>query len=396
MGMRILIVLFAAAFFFLAGVPVRADGDDLPGSLSEALPDKPKYPNLDSQLNRLAAQAAQSGQIGGDAFTTSALMYSGTSVAITVRLTSGLDTIVAFITDGGGIAANVGEDYIEAYVPPSLLAELSEMDGVLRVDTILPPQPQILSQGAASHGSPAWNTRGLTGAGVKVGIIDGGFEGFAALMGTELPSTVVARCYTSIGVFTSTLADCENGEVHGAAVSEAILDMAPQVSLYVSNPSSATDLLLTATWMVEQGVTVINRSMGVSYQGPGDGTSPFSNSIFATIDAAVSGGALFANSAGNSGHVTWYGAFSDTDTDGFHNFSGTDETNNINLVAGQTVFVELRWDDSWGAQHATSISCWSIAHRCSWASALTLRMVAQATILMSGSRTLRLQRENTE
>jgi len=103
-------------------------------------------------------------------------MYSETSVAVTVRLSSGADAIAAFITKGGGIAANVGEDYVEAYVPPPLLAELSEFAGVLRVDTIIPPQPSVVSQSAAVHDAPAWNARGLTGAGVKVGIIDGGFE----------------------------------------------------------------------------------------------------------------------------------------------------------------------------------------------------------------------------
>ena len=109
------VVLFAAALSLLAGAPIVADGDDLPGSLSGSLPGKPKYPRLDSQLNSLAAQAAQSGQGGGDVITTSALMYSGSSVAVTVRLTSGSDAIAAFITAGGGIAANVGEDYIEPH-----------------------------------------------------------------------------------------------------------------------------------------------------------------------------------------------------------------------------------------------------------------------------------------
>ena len=345
---RTLAILLAAALSLIAGAPVAADDDDLPGALSGSLPDKPKYPRLDSQLNRLAAQAAESGQGGGDVITTSALMYSGTSVAVTVHLSSGSDAIAAFITEGGGIAATVGEDYVEAYVPPSILAALSELVGVLRVDTILPPQPDILSQGRASHGVPAWNTRGLTGAGVKVGIIDSGFEGFATLMGTELPSTVVARCYTSIGVFTPDLADCENGSVHGTAVAEAIIDIAPQVALYVANQVSRADGVAIATWMTEQGVTVINRSLASVWQGPGDGTSPFSNSDFTMIDAAVAGGALFANSAGNSAEDTWYGSFVDSEPDGFHEFFEGDETNEISASQGQELIIELRWDDAWG------------------------------------------------
>ena len=171
-----LVVLLSLTFSLLAGAPAGADGDDLPGALPAPPPGKPKYPRLDSHLNRLAAEAAQTGQGSGDAIATSAPMYSGTSVAVTVRLSSGADAIAAFITKGGGIAANVGEDYVEAYVPPPLLAELSEFAGVLRVDTIIPPQPSVVSQSAAVHDAPARNARGLTGAGVKVGIIDGGFE----------------------------------------------------------------------------------------------------------------------------------------------------------------------------------------------------------------------------
>ena len=348
MKMRIFLTLFAAGLSLLAGPSVAADGDDIPGSLAGTLSGKPKYPKLDSQLNRLATQAAQSGQGGGDVITTSALMYSGTSVAVTVHLTRGSDAIADFITEGGGIAANVGEDYVEAYVPPPLLAALSELEGVLRVDTVLPPQPHILSQGRASHGVPAWNTRGLTGAGVKVGIIDAGFEGFAALMGTELPSTVTARCYTSIGVFTSSIADCENGEVHGTAVAEAIVDIAPQATLYVANEVSGADGVAIATWMAEQGVTVINRSLGSVWQGPGDGTSPNPNNVFTMIDTAVSGGALFANSAGNSAEETWYGTFVDSDSDRFHEFSVGDPTNTISASQGQVVTIELRWNDTWG------------------------------------------------
>ena len=349
MRKRTLVVLFAATLSLFAGSSVGADGDDLPGALPAPLSGKPKYPRLDSHLNRLATQSAQAGQHGVDVITTSALSYSGSSVAVTVRLSHGADTIAAFISDGGGMAANVGEDYVEAYVPPQLLAELSELDGILHVDEIIPSQPHILSQGRAIHGVSPWNTRGFFGTSAKVGIIDGGFEGFGALIGTELPPTVVSRCYTSIGVFTSDLDDCENGSSHGTAVAEAIIDIAPGATLYIATASSNADNLATVNWMTEQGVTIINRSMGSIYQGPGDGTSPLPNNPFTMIDAAVSGGALFVNSAGNSAERTWYGAYSDTDGDGWHNFLGIDEINNFDLLGGKEYVFELRWEDSWDA-----------------------------------------------
>ena len=50
--------------------------------------------------------------------------------------------------------------------------------------------------------------------------------------------------------------------------------------------------------MVEHDVDVINMSVSYIWQGPGDGTSPFSNAIFVGVDAAITGGITWINSAG--------------------------------------------------------------------------------------------------
>ena len=49
--------------------------------------------------------------------------------------------MVAFLEENGGDLRNVGEDYIEAYVPVMLLGPASEQPGVLRVREIIPPNP---------------------------------------------------------------------------------------------------------------------------------------------------------------------------------------------------------------------------------------------------------------
>lgn len=92
---------------------------------------------------------------------------------------------------------------------------------------------------------------------------------------------------------------------------------------------------------------MVNRSLGTIWEGPGDGTSPFSNSVFDMVDTAVDAGAFWANSAGNSANSTWYGEFSNPDADAFLNFTDSDEGNAISLSAGQLVVLELRWEDSW-------------------------------------------------
>ncbi|MSQ21890.1 MAG: hypothetical protein EXR53_01080 [Dehalococcoidia bacterium] len=310
------------------------------------LPPKPTYPRLDSNLNQLLEKSKKAGPVTADGGTP---MSQQERLAVTVRIQEKVLDVVDFLQLGGAIVANVGTDYIEAYVPVALLETLANKKDVLRVETIFPPQPLVTSQGAGVHRSPIWNAAGYTGAGVKVGIIDTGFIGYSALMGTELPSSVVALCYTAIGVSSSTLANCQTGGVHGTAVAEAVVDMAPDAILYIANPDSWGDLQATASWMVSQGVKVINHSVAWTWSGPGDGTSPFSNSPLATVNATVAGGAIWVNAAGNSTQNSWTGSFSDPNSNGWHNFSGADETNDVTLVAGEQITVQLRWDDSWSA-----------------------------------------------
>ena len=192
------------------------------------------------------------------------------------------------------------------------------------------------------HQAGPWRTAGLTGQGVKVGVIDVGFAGYPSLMGVELPSDVVARCYTDVGVFSGYLPDCEaeeeppatpaqcreyvagqyeGGEPHGTAVAEAVIDIAPGATLYIANPFSWGDLQETAAWMADEGVTVINYSVGWVHHGPGDGTSPFSSSPLNTVDQAVARGITWANSAGNAAEDTWFGGYSDPDGDGVISFN---------------------------------------------------------------------------
>ena len=321
-----------------------------------SLPAKPSYLRLDSHLNSMVEGI---GQMMPEAIDDRPTLQQDTSVAVTIRLSGSIPSAIEFLEMGGAIVANIGADYIEAHVPVTLLADLEKQDYVLRVQTIIPPHPLVTSQGTLIHGSPNWNTAGFTGAGVKVGIIDSGFTGFADLMGAELPSTVVARCYTAVGIFTSGLTDCDTDGVHGTAVAEAVVDVAPDVTLYIANPWSKGDLRSSASWMVSQGVTVINMSSSWSWDGAGDGGSSLSESPLNTVDLAVAGGATWVNSAGNDALSNWFGTFSDSDSDEWIEFNAGSEVNAVELTQGEYLRVEARWDDSWGsAAHDFDLYLW--------------------------------------
>ena len=337
--------------------------EDLPPLEGKLNP--PQFPDMDANLNRIVEQF-QTGQFTAQAAAASAPIHREESVAVTLYVTEGYALDVwDWLEDSGASPRSSGVDYIEAYIPVSLLPEASEREGVNSIRTIIPAQPAqgtVVSEGVGLHGATAWHSAGLKGQAVKIGIIDGGFEGFSSLMGTELPASVKVRCYTDIGVFTSRLADCENDDEHGTAVTEAAFDIAPEASYYIANPLSFGDLSNTVDWMNDQDVVIINHSRGWIWDGPGDGTSPYdgsiphyvddgppySNSPLRAVDKAVSGGVTWVNAVGNAAQTTWFGDFTDADNDDLHEFSGADVCNAVQLRAGERHIFQLRWDDSWG------------------------------------------------
>ena len=57
---------------------------------------------------------------------------------------------------------------------------------------------------------------------------------------------------------------------------------------------------------------------------------------------------MWVNAAGNYALSNWFGTFSDSDSDTWIEFDAGVEVNAVELVEGETLFVEARWDDNWG------------------------------------------------
>ena len=207
--------------------------------------------------------------------------------------------------------------------------------------------PVSPSEGALVHGAPPWNGAGVTGRDIRVGVIDAGFSGYTRIRST-MPRVAGARCYT-LSKVTDDPDDC-GGTVHGTAVAEAVVDVAPDVSLYIANPDTPGELRDAVDWMISEGVEVINHSVSWRFDGPGDGTSPRENSPLRSVDRAVASGITWVNAAGKHGRSAWLGEYSDVDGDGYIEFHGNDERNTAQKdtddVSPLTLF-QLRWDDSW-------------------------------------------------
>jgi hypothetical protein len=87
----------------------------------------------------------------------------------------------------------------------------------------------------------------------------------------------------------------ETGDLHGLAVTEIVKDAAPDADVYIASVATVSDLRAAVDWFAANGVSILSRSLGSAYDGPGDGTGP----LDAVVDYAATRGLVWFNSAGN-------------------------------------------------------------------------------------------------
>jgi subtilisin family serine protease len=235
---------------------------------------------------------------------------------------------------------------VQASVPFGELEALSEAPGVVQVRPPLEPIPYVTSQGVGLSNADDWHLQGLTGAGVKVAVLDLGFQGYASRLGTELPASVTAMSFRADADITG------GGIPHGTAVAEVVHDMAPEAQLYLVNFDTEVELANAAAWLDSQGVQVVNASWGYFVSGPGDGTGIVND----VVSASVANGAFWSIAAANHAQKHWSGLFADSDGDSFHEYSGPLDEGNLlfgslfgTMLAGEQMTVELKWNDPWGS-----------------------------------------------
>ena len=229
---------------------------------------------------------------------------------------------------------------------------------------------QAIYDAIAAHGADKWHEAGFTGAGVKVGIIDFGFQDLPTHpLSTDIDGQLCFEPRTLGGtpsaVSSEDLAVCQRASPltpagHGTLSVEAVHLFAPDAEVYITNPTEPIQIPAAIDWLIDQDVDVVIRTHGWSWEGAGDG-KPFDGlsehlffrnrvaDIYSQLDKATEAGILWAQGMGNAANITWTGAFSDPDGDGWHNFSGTDECNDVDLKAYPQIFYPwLRWDGEVG------------------------------------------------
>ncbi len=327
----------------------RSNKEQVPPRKSKKSP--PLHDNLSYRLNELIRQnQSQSASPGNRLPRDGGTVEESATVIVYVEVAHAQDVALFLRNNGATVRSpDPGDDYLVAEVPLSLLPRLSQRPGVefVKVDELV---RQSGGPGATAHGAAPWDTAGYDGTGVKVGVIDAGYKGYSALIGTHLPQPEAVRCWTSrIGMQHDNLADCEAASEsnHGTAVTEMLFDVAPGATYYLARILNTSHTKEAVDWLIEKDVDVINFSLAVPWDGPGDGTSPYSNSILKSVDTAVDSGALFSATAGNEGDSSWFGKLEDSDGDNVLEFATGDECNLVTLEANENYRFDLRWKDDW-------------------------------------------------
>ena len=243
----------------------------------------------------------------------------------------------AVVRQGGRVEAAYGR-VIEALVPARSLAPLAHDRGVRFVRKPARPVPEsVRGQGVASTGAALWHKAGARGAGVKIAVVDLGFNGYRRSQATgDLPESAVKVDFCGSAGFEATS--------HGTAVAEIASEMAPDANLYLVCIKDVAGLGLAADYARTHGIEIVSHSASWFNTGRGDGSGA-PDSPEGIVAAARSAGILWVNAAGNRAQQHWSGAFVDADANGWNEFAPGDEGNTIAVRSGAIACVALKWDD---------------------------------------------------
>ena len=223
----------------------------------------------------------------------------------------------------GGTVETTYKQLVQNKIPINSLLHLANTHSTKYLR--LPYKPILLetSEGVSKTGANQWhNLLPYRSEGAKVCILDVGFKDYESLLGSELPSNVVASSFRADN-------DIEANSEHGTACAEIVYDMAPNVEMWLSNPGTLAEVGNAVDWLISQGVEIISYSMGWYNLGPGDGTGYICDIVKKAYDAGI----VWVSAAGNEAESHWSGIFNDTDNDGWHNFYGQNEILRFNVPA---------------------------------------------------------------
>ncbi|MFP6584912.1 MAG: S8 family serine peptidase [Candidatus Hydrogenedentota bacterium] len=312
-------------------------------TFSAAAQDKnPGHAKLDGPLNSVSEAFGQRGATGAQSAARShgLASRSGGRLAVILEANDSLGALsidVGEVLLRGGQVDAVSRSFMRVLVPYGSLRTLAGHPDI-RIARV--PTPAVeSSMGPNVSESPALTDAanvqlsGITGAGVKVAVIDLGFIGMTSAIGLgELPAGTTGVDFSGSGL--------ETGTAHGVGVAEHVMDMAPGASLYCLKVSDEVDLQNAADYCRNNGISIANHSVGWVIASYYDGTGPI-NSII--DESRFTDGVFWAVAAGNNAQRHWRGSWIDLDGDNFLEFGGADEQLSLTTTSSVT-YIFLNWN----------------------------------------------------
>lgn len=242
----------------------------------------------------------------------------------------------------GGVIEAQSEHLLKARLPLRHLREIAQLSGISfirRPYTSRPLRHIDYTTGTLPTGALLFHSYGFRGQGIKVAVIDAGFQGLSEAMrkGWIEPGVIYAtKDYGGRGL--------EMGSDHGTRVARIVHEMAPEAQLVLMSlgeEGTEVELENAVRDAIRLGVRVINHSLGWFDTNFGDGTGIVDEIARRAYDSGI----LWVNAAGNQAAQHWTGLFQDRDGDGWTEFGYEREELVIWAGFGGVISLVLVWDD---------------------------------------------------
>jgi subtilisin family serine protease len=192
-------------------------------------------------------------------------------------------------------------------------------------------------QHLARAGIDRWHAAGYRGQGVKVTVLDSGFQGYRAHLGKALPARVTTRSFRADGRMEA------KDSQHGILCGEVVHALAPSAELLFANwDTNQPECFLDAVrWARRQGARVVSCSIIMPSWSDGEGNGPVHEALRQALGPGDQPGDLLCFAcAGNTAQRHWGGPFHGGG-DGFHRWQAGERDNRLTPWGDDRVSVEL-------------------------------------------------------
>ena len=329
---KILIIAVIWFIVCLGGPLLAQDGGDL-------VRGKKYHPKMESVLGRLAEEYSQDEAMARNFAFQRKIDFEDDQVTVILVPPTGENSSVIdkeSLSLYGATVEAVSRHLVMAKIPISKLVEIADrVDGISYIRLPHTPLPaSVISEGVALTNAVDYQSEGYEGENTRVAVIDVGFNQLEDFQNVgELPSGIISKDFTGTGLTI--------GESHGTKVAQIVYDMAPRAQLYLIKVANEVDLENAKDYCIMERVNIINHSWGWPNTNFADGTGLPCD----IANDAQFNNILWVNAAGNAAQQHYQHSFSDTDGDGWHEFSsGGDESNSFAADPWNDVTIFLTWD----------------------------------------------------